>query len=217
MLYVVATPIGDPNEISLRALEVLKTCDLVICESTKETSQLLKFHGITGKKYELLNEHSKPEDLKFLLQECKDKKVALVSDCGTPAFCDPGADLVKQCAQNNIPMRSVLGASSLMGLISLAGLRLDQFLFRGFLPAENQARESAWLDLRKEKRPIVLMDTPYRLQKTLNDIEKHFSDHDVVLALDLTTEQERILRGRMSQIKKMSLPEKAEFILLITK
>lgn len=217
MLYIVATPIGDPQEISLRALQILKEADVVICESTKETSQLLKFHQITGKKYEVLDEHSKPEDLKELLQLCRTSKVALVSDCGTPGFCDPGADLVKLCGQNNIPVKSVLGASSLMGLISLSGHRLDQFLFRGFLPAENQARETALMELRKNKQNIIIMDTPYRLQKTLNDVEKHFAERELVLALDLSSEKELLLRGKISQIRKSSLPEKAEFMLLILK
>lgn len=217
MLYLVATPIGDPQEISQKALEILKEADVVICESTKETSQLLKFHQITGKKYEVLDEHSKPEDLKVLVELCHEKKVALVSDCGTPGFCDPGADLVRLCAQKNIPVRSILGASSLMGLISLSGHRLDQFLFRGFLPAENRAREMALQELKKQKQNIILMDTPYRLQKTLNDVEKHFADREVILALDLSTENEVVLRGRPAQIRQKNRAEKAEFMLLILK
>ncbi|MEK6773329.1 MAG: 16S rRNA (cytidine(1402)-2'-O)-methyltransferase [Bdellovibrionota bacterium] len=217
MLYLVATPIGDPQEISLRALTVFKMAEVVICESTKETAQLLKFHGITGKKFEILDEHSKADDLKYLLELCRQSNVALASDCGTPGFCDPGAELVKLCNQNDIAVKSVLGASSLMGLISLSGQRLDQFLFRGFLPAENQAREEALKELRKQKQAIIIMDTPYRLQKTLNDIERHFAERELVLALNLSNENEQILRGKISQIRKMSVPEKAEFMLLILK
>ncbi|MGZ3797060.1 MAG: SAM-dependent methyltransferase [Pseudobdellovibrionaceae bacterium] len=135
MLYVVATPIGDVNEISLRALEVLKAAEVIICESTKEASKLLRAHGISGKTYELLNEHTTAEEVKALAEICATQTAALVSDCGTPGFCDPGAHLVKLCRQKKIPVKSVLGASALMGLLSLSGERIDQFIFRVLLPA----------------------------------------------------------------------------------
>ncbi len=215
MLYLIATPIGDPTEITFKALDIIKKSDVIICESTKEASQLLKFHGITGKKYEVLDEHSKPEDLKELLDLCQNQTVALVSDCGTPGFCDPGADLVKLCSQSNIPVKSILGPSSLMGIISQSGVRLDQFYFRGFLPAENQAREQSLRELKKVNIPIIIMDTPYRLGKTLNEMEKHFADRPIVLALNLSTDNEQILRGRISDFRKIPIPEKAEFMLLI--
>src|SRR5437868_15076635 len=121
MLYVVATPIGDTSEISLRALEILKSAEVIICESTKEASKLLRAHGITGKTYELLNEHTTPDEVKALCEICANKNVALVSDCGTPGFCDPGAHLVKLCRQKKILVKSVLGPSALMGLLSLSG------------------------------------------------------------------------------------------------
>lgn len=215
MLYVVATPIGDTNEISLRALEVLKNCSLIICEGTKETSRLLRAHGISGKTYEILDEHSKPEDLQHLLSLCLQQDAALVTDCGTPGFCDPGADLVRLCRQKNIPIKSVLGASSLMGLLSLSGQRLDQFVFRGFLPAENEARRKALIELTREKRAIVLMDTPYRLKKTLQDMKDHFADRRLLLTLNLSQEDESILEGKIDKLLADVKHEKAEFMLLI--
>lgn len=215
MLYVVATPIGDIQEISVRALETLKSAEVIICESTKETSKLLRAHGITGKTYELLNEHSEPADVQALLKLCADKNVALVSDCGTPGFCDPGADLVKLCRQKKITVKSVLGASALMGLLSLSGERLDQFLFRGFLPAENEARKKALQDLQKEKRPMVLMDTPYRLKKTLGDLQEFFPKRRALLALNLSQENETILEGPAESLLKWLPYEKAEFMILL--
>ncbi len=215
MLYLVATPIGDTLEISLRALELLKNTELIICESTKETSKLLRSHGISGKRYELLNEHSTAEDVKDLAAQCAQSDAVLVSDCGTPGFCDPGADLVKLCRQKNIPVKSVLGASSLMGLLSLSGERLDQFLFRGFLPAENEARQKALIELQKERRPIVLMDTPYRLKKTLNDLAEHFPKRRALLALNLSQESEVLLEGPGEKLLNELPFEKAEFMLLI--
>ena len=140
MLYLVATPIGEVSEITLRALEVLKSANVILCESTKETSKLLKQLDIQAKKYELLNEHSTLDDLKRLTEICKNETVALVSDCGTPGFCDPGNDLIGLCRKQKIPVKSVLGASSLMGLLSLTSRRLNEFVFSGFLTAETEAR-----------------------------------------------------------------------------
>lgn len=215
MLYVIATPIGDVSEISQRALEILKTCDLVICESTKETSKLLRAHGISGKTYEVLDEHSRPEDKEALAKMCADKTAALVSDCGTPGFCDPGADVVRLCRQKGIAVKSVLGASALMGLLSLSGQRLDEFVFRGFLPAENEARARALKELTKEKRAIIIMDTPYRLKKTLGDMKDHFSNRKFLLTLNLSQEDEKVLEGTIDKIISGNTLDKAEFMLLI--
>ncbi|ASD62754.1 16S rRNA (cytidine(1402)-2'-O)-methyltransferase [Bdellovibrio bacteriovorus] len=215
MLYVVATPIGDVSEISLRALEILKNCDVVICESTKEASKLLRAHGITGKSYEVLDEHSTPEDKAALVPLCAEKTVALVSDCGTPGFCDPGADLVRLCRQKNVPVKSVLGASALMGLLSLSGQRIDEFVFRGFLPAENEARARALKELTKEKRAIILMDTPYRLKKTLNDMKEHFAQRRFLLTMNLSQEEEIVLEGSIDKLIGGLKADKAEFMLLV--
>ncbi|WP_413612545.1 SAM-dependent methyltransferase [Bdellovibrio sp. HCB-110] len=215
MLYLVATPIGDTTEITLRALEILKSCDVVICESTKEASKLLRSHGITGKTYEVLDEHSTPADKAALVPLCAEKNVALVTDCGTPGFCDPGADLVRLCRQKNVPVKSALGASALMGLLSLSGQRLDEFVFRGFLPAETEARGKALKELTKEKRAIIVMDTPYRLKKTLNDMKEHFSQRKFLLTLNLSQEDESVLEGPIDKIISGLRFEKAEFMLLI--
>ncbi|UXR64516.1 16S rRNA (cytidine(1402)-2'-O)-methyltransferase [Bdellovibrio bacteriovorus] len=215
MLYVVATPIGDVSEISLRALEILKNCDVVICESTKEASKLLRAHGISGKTYEVLDEHSTPDDKMALVPLCAEKNVALVSDCGTPGFCDPGADLVRLCRQKNVPVKSVLGASALMGLLSLSGQRIDEFVFRGFLPAENEARARALKELTREKRAIIVMDTPYRLKKTLNDMKDHFFQRRFLLTMNLSQEEEVVLEGSIDKLIAGLRADKAEFMLLI--
>lgn len=215
MLYIVATPIGDNSEITLRALEVLKTADVVLCESTKEASKLLKAHGLKAQSYEVLDEHTRPDDLKNLLSLCREKTVALVSDCGTPGFCDPGADLIGLCRKNKIPVKSVLGASSLMGLLSLAGRKVPQFFFRGFLPAENEERRKAWLDLKKHKEAVILMDTPYRLGKLLAETKEHLPNREVLLCLNLSQENELVLEGRIEDVLKSWNQDKAEFMLLI--
>jgi len=210
MLYLIATPIGDTSEISMRALEILKTTDTLIVESTKETSRLLKNYAISGKNYELLNEHSTEEDLQKLLSICKSKDVALVSDCGTPGFCDPGADLVRLCRKNKILVKSVLGASSLMGLLSLSSQRIDEFIFRGFIPAETEAREMEWIKLTKETRALILMDTPYRLKKMLSELQQYFSQRKILCVLNLSQENETILEDIPEKIISQLPFEKAD-------
>lgn len=215
MLYLIATPIGDTSEISMRALEILKQTETLIVESTKETSRLLKNYEISGKKYELLNEHSTEEDLQALLLICKEKDVALVSDCGTPGFCDPGADLVRLCRKNKIPVKSVLGASSLMGLLSLSSQRIDEFIFRGFIPAESEAREKEWFKLSRENRALILMDTPYRLKKMLAELKLHCSQRKILCVLNLSQENETTLEGTPEHVISQLPFDKAEFMILV--
>lgn len=215
MLYVVATPIGDKSEITLRALEILKNAPVIICESTKEASTLLKHHGITGKKYEVLNEHTKPEELPALLELCKAQDVALVSDCGTPGFSDPGADLIRLCRRNQVAVKSVLGASSLMGLLSLSSMKIPEFVFRGFLPAENNERKREIDKLKKESRAVILMDTPYRLKKLLSELKLVLPDRKALLALNLSAADETVLEGSLKELSDRLKIEKAEFMLLL--
>lgn len=214
-LILIATPIGNEQDISLRALQTLKDSQTIILEEFKESTRFLRAHGITGKNYEQLNEHSKPEDFRRLADLCEKQDVALITDCGTPGFADPGADLVRECRRRGISVRTFPGASSLMALLSLSSVRLDQFVFRGFVPAENEARAQAWKELHKESRAFVLMDTPYRFQKMLTEAGENLPDRKLLLALNLTQETEQILEGTASDLMKKSLPTKAEFMLMV--
>lgn len=214
-LFVVATPIGNPKDISQHALEVLKSADLVIGEELKELRQILKNAGVQAKAMDQLNEHSKPADILFLVQECRTKKVALVSDCGTPGFCDPGADLTKACHQAGIPVHSVPGASSLMALLSVCGVRLDQFLFYGFLPAKNELRDQAWGYVIHEARPVILMETPYRCEKLIEELTKNVPARLCVIGLNLTQANERIIRAKGKALPQMGPFAESEPIVLI--
>ena len=215
MLHLVATPIGDFTEITFRAVEILKSADVILCESTKETSTLLKRLEIKAKRYEILNEHTTLEDLIKLAEMCKNENVALVSDCGTPGFCDPGNNLIHLCRKNRVPVKTVLGASALMGLLSLSSQRINQFLFRGFMPAENEARSKEWIKLKLEKNAIIIMDTPYRLKKTLEEVVQHFNSRDILLVMNLSQDDEEVLEGRPSFVLQNLRFAKAEFMLMI--
>ena len=217
-LHLIATPIGNDQDISLRALDFLKTVEIIILEEFKESTRFLRAHGIVkgeGKTFEQLNEHSTKEDIQRLADLCEKREVALITDCGTPGFCDPGADLVRECRKRKLTVRTLPGASSLMALLSLSSERLDQFVFRGFLPAENEAREKAWKETQKETRALIIMDTPYRFQKTLQEVKQFFPDRKMLLALDLTSENERVFENYAAEILKETLPQKAEFLALV--
>jgi 16S rRNA (cytidine1402-2'-O)-methyltransferase len=215
MLFVVATPIGNAGDFTLRALETLKSADLIIGEELKVLRQILKTAGVQGTKLDQLNEHSRAADIEHFVEECRGKKVALVSDCGTPGFCDPGAELVAACAKAGIEIRALPGSSSLMALLSICGLRLDTFLFYGFLPAKTEARAKAWNELKREKRPFVIMETPYRCEKIIADLAEYFPERECVVGLNLTAPNERVLRGKGSDLKKQGPFEEAEPIILV--
>jgi 16S rRNA (cytidine1402-2'-O)-methyltransferase len=214
-LFVVATPIGNDKDFTLRALEVLKAADLVIGEELKALRPILKAAGVMAPAMEQLNEHSTGEDIEFLLGECRDKNVALVSDCGTPGFCDPGADLVAACRKAGVAVVSVPGASSLMALLSVAGVRVDSFVFAGFLPAKAGERDSALKALTKEKRALILMETPYRCEQLVKDLAAHFGGRECVLGLNLTQSNERVIRSLGRDLSKQGPFADAEPIVLI--
>lgn len=215
MLYVVATPIGHPDDLSPRARKILSSANAVIGEEWKELKQLLRLASATPKELYVLNEHSKKEDLQEFVELCRHKTVALVSDCGTPAFCDPGADLVKACQKENIKVHSIPGPSSLSTFISLCGVRLDQFLFRGFLPPRGDERIQALQELKSLNLAVVLMDTPYRLKRLLEDLKEHLGERRITLGLNLSMENEQILKGTAAQVLKILTVDKAEFMLLL--
>jgi 16S rRNA (cytidine1402-2'-O)-methyltransferase len=161
-----------------------------------------------------LNEHSKKDDLFELLDLCREKNVALISDCGTPGFADPGADLIRLCRQKGIAVTAAPGASSLMTLLSLSSQKIPQFLFVGFLPSDANERKTALLALKTEKRPWVLMDTPYRLKAVLQNLAEMMPKEMCLLGLNLTQENEVVLEGTFAEILKKCTLDKAEFILL---
>ena len=214
-LILVPTPIGNSADMSFRAKDVLQAASTIILEEFKESTVWLRAHGISGKTFEQLNEHSKADDIQRLRDLCRTQDIPLITDCGTPGFCDPGADLVRACREAGIAVKALPGPSSLMTLLSLSSRRLDEFVFRGFLPAENVAREKEWLQIAKEKRAVILMDTPYRFEKMLLELEKHFASRTCLLVTNLTQENELVLEGTPAALRKVPKEKKAEFLVLV--
>jgi 16S rRNA (cytidine1402-2'-O)-methyltransferase len=216
-LYIVATPIGNYDDITLRAINVLKEVDIIICEEPRQASTLLKKINVTPKELLSLNEHNEAEEASRILTTLfLGKKLALISDCGTPVFSDPGSTLIHTCVENGIRIIPVPGASSLMSTLSILDFKLEKFHFAGFLPRESSQRISELNRLKTIKDPIILMDTPYRLVKLLEELEITFGKGaKITLACDLTLPAETIYRGSLGSVRKQVGARKAEFILVM--
>lgn len=214
-LYVIATPVGHNDDMGLRALSILREVEVIITEERKEGSKLLRHHGISGIPLEVLNEHTDREDVDRLVEICRTRSTALISDAGTPGFCDPGAELVSRCRKAGIRVQSVPGPSSLMSLLSICGHRLDQFFFRGFISAKTEERVSQLAELKNVKIPVVLMDTPYRLKKILAELAVSHPENLILLGLNLSQVEEEVLEGTPKKVLSQLKVDKAEFVLIL--
>ena len=217
-LFIVSTPIGNYEDITLRALIVLRKVDFIICEEFKEGRRLLSRYKIEKKLIEL-NEHNEEEASDEILQMMLDgKSAALISDCGTPLFSDPGHLLVDLAIQNKVEVIPVPGASSLLAALVGSGLDFEKFYYYGWLSPKKDIRRKQLLDLKRRKETIVLMDTPYRLKTLMEDLVKILgSNIPCVLAFELTKEREKFYRGNagniLNHVEKENL--KGEFVLII--
>ena len=215
-LTLIAVPIGNMGDITLRALDSLKEAELFIGEERKPMFRLLKVLGIdTPQNFELLNEHSTAAEINDLAKKCKHKPTVLLTDCGTPGFSDPGAALVKACRELGISVTSNPGASSLTTFRSLCGVRLTQFDFLGFPPRESQLRNEFFQNLSRSQTPTIIMDTPYRLQKCLQELSTLAPKKNMVLGIDLTRGDEEFFSGTTLEVSRQCKDNKREFMILI--
>lgn len=217
MLYIVSTPIGNLKDISLRAIETLQKVDLIAAEDTRHTGILLKHYGIETPQTSFFehNEFKKAEYLIGRLNEGKD--IALVSDAGTPGISDPGYRLIQMARENNIPMTAVPGACAAVTALTLSGLPMDRFCFEGFLPVKSSARRKKLELMKDEERTMIFYESPYRLVKSLHDIEEVLDDPLVVVARELTKKFEEIKQGSASELAEYFGKKnvKGEIVLLI--
>jgi len=215
-LFVVAVPIGHPKDITLRAIEVLQSVAAVICEEYREGSTLLAKLGIQNELM-VVNEHNEEsESARIVELLAQGKSLALISDCGTPVFADPGHFLLRTVVQAGLSVVPIPGPSSLTAALSVCDFPLEQFVFGGFLPREKDRRRRELERLRGMRLPVILMDTPYRMVALLKEVAQVFGNkQQVMLACDLTLPSERIYRGEIQAVLKQIEKQKSEFVLII--
>lgn len=217
MLYIVSTPIGNLKDITLRALEVLKEVDLIAAEDTRHTRVLLDHYQITTPSTSYF-EHNQVKKADYLLGLLKQgKKIALVTDAGTPGISDPGYVLVKLAKENKIPITVIPGPTALVAALSLSGLPTDSFIFEGFLPPKPVARRRELEKLKGEERTIIFYESPYRIEKTLKDIAEILDDPRVVCVREITKKFEEALEGKASELllnPQITKP-RGEFVVLL--
>jgi len=201
LLYVVSTPIGNLEDITLRALRVLKEVDMVASEDTRHTGLLLKHYGIK-KRLESYHDFNKERKAPALIEELKSgRSVAVTSDAGTPGISDPCYLLVKLAIQENIRVIPIPGASALLSALVVSGLPTDRFTFEGFLPVKSGRRRKRLEELHEEKRTLIFYESPHRLLKTLQDISEILGERKMIVARELTKKFEEIKRGTPAEIK----------------
>jgi 16S rRNA (cytidine1402-2'-O)-methyltransferase len=201
-LYIVSTPIGNPDDLSLRALNTLKTVAVIAAEDPQCTQALLARHGITTPLISYHNDN-KEEKIPVLIQRMKEgQSVALVSDAGTPAIVDPGTLFIREAFRQDIPVVTVPGPSALLAALSVSGLPCDAFLFAGPLPQRSSARCALLRTLRAERRTVVCFESPRRLPATLQALRTELGNRRIAIACNLTTPQEQWIRGTIDEIAR---------------
>jgi 16S rRNA (cytidine1402-2'-O)-methyltransferase len=219
VLYVVATPIGNFSDITLRALEVLKTADLILSEDTRETDKLLRHYGISKAQIsyrDQIHERVMGKILEFLDMG---KSIVLVSDSGTPLISDPGFKLVRDVKKAGFKVVSLPGPSAVIAALSISGLPTDKFTFLGFLPKTAAHKEKLLKEYAQSEATVILYESPFRVEKTLNEIFKVLGDRTVSLAVELTKSHERVITDKLSNILSRinDVVFKGEFVILIAK
>jgi 16S rRNA (cytidine1402-2'-O)-methyltransferase len=218
MLSIVSTPIGNPDDITLRALRVLREANAVICEERREGARLLKHYQIENQIIDL-NEHTERARVPELIERLKrGETLALISDHGTPLLADPGGRLVERAIAAGIQVSAVPGTSALLAALVVSGLPLERFRFVGFLPAKKEERRAALAKLRDERYTWVVFDAPYRLLAVLEDLRGALgAERRVVVACNLTMPDENIVRGTAAQVAAhfAKHPFKGEFVVVV--
>jgi 16S rRNA (cytidine1402-2'-O)-methyltransferase len=213
-LYVVATPIGNLEDISLRALRVLKQVKLIAAEDTRATRRLLNFYDIKTP-LTSYHEHNKRTKLNYLLGRLEQEDVALVSEAGMPGLSDPGYELIAAAIEHGIPVVPVPGPSAVITALVVSGLPTDQFLYLGFLPRRHGIRRRLLKAVADEPRTLVAFEAPHRLAETLNDALEIFGDRRAAVCRELTKIHEEVFRGRLSQALEHFTQPRGEFTLVI--
>ena len=219
-LFIVATPIGNLEDVSLRALRVLKEVDLILCEDTRVTKILLEHYHIKTSTISY-HQHTKPEKMEYIFQLLQDgKNLALVSDAGTPGVSDPGNELAHFLLERDksIKIIPIPGPSALITLASIAGFPTDRFVFLGYPPHKNK-RKKFFEEVARSQYPVILYESPYRIIKTLQELAGIKKDMGVVVGREITKKFETIYRGAIDEVIEKAQKDKikGEFVVIVEK
>lgn len=217
MLYIVSTPIGNLEDITLRAIRILKEVDLIACEDTRHTKILTSKYGINTPLTSYF-QYNKIQKADFLIGKLKEgKNIALVSDAGTPGISDPGAHIINLAIQHRIPLTVIPGPTALIAALVISGKPSHKFAFEGFLSNKASQRQKRLKELTSEKRTLILYESPHRLTKTLADILEIFGDIELVVAREMTKKFEEVRREKVSALIEhfTSTRPLGEFIIII--
>ena len=216
-LYVVATPIGNLEDITLRAIKILKEVDLIAAEDTRHTLKLLNHLEISKPliSYHRHNEEIKVDMLIHKLQE--GQNIALVSDAGTPGICDPGEVVIKACIEDGISVVPIPGACAMINGLIASGMDTKEFVFLGFLPLHKKLRKEKLVEIEKSNKTVILYEAPHKLKATLEDLEPILGNRQVVLAREITKIHEEYIRGTIEELLDKIEGLKGEMILVIEK
>ena len=214
-LYIVATPIGNLEDITLRAIKVLKEVDIIAAEDTRHTLKLLNHLEISKP---LISYHRHNEDIKtdVLIKELKEgKNIALVSDAGTPGICDPGEEVIKKCIEEEISVLPIPGACAMINALICSGLDTKEFEFIGFLPLNKKNRKEKLEEIKNASKTIILYEAPHKLETTLKDLKEIIGNRKVVLARELTKIHEEYIRENIDILIERAKDLKGEIVLII--
>ena len=217
ILYIVATPIGNLEDITLRAIRILKEVDLIAAEDTRHTLKLLN-HLEISKPMISYHRHNEQVRTDNLIKELKEgKNIALVSDAGTPGICDPGEEIIKKCIEENIKVIPIPGACAMINALITSGIETKEFTFIGFLPLNKKTRKEKLEEIKKSNKTIILYEAPHKLKNTLNDLKFILEERNIVLARELTKVHEEYIRGSIEELIERADALKGEFVIIIEK
>jgi len=218
-LFIVATPIGNLEDLSMRALRILKEVDLILCEDTRVTKKILNYYQIE-KPILSYHQHSRLKKVNYILELLKQgKNLALVSDAGTPGISDPGGKLINFLIKTPglvIKIVPIPGPSAATAAASISGLPMDKFLFLGFPPTKRK-RKKFFQEVIKSKYPVIFYESPYRIIKTLKELSSFIGDREIVVCREVTKKFETIYRGKIEEvIKEIEKNPRGEFVVIVS-
>lgn len=214
-LYIVATPIGNLEDITLRALKILKEIDLIAAEDTRQTLKLLNYYDIHKP---LISYHRHNEDVKsdVLIEKLKQgNNIALVSDAGTPGICDPGEEIIRKAIENKIEVIPIPGACAMINALVASGIDTKEFIFLGFLPLNKKLRLQKLNEIENSDKTIILYEAPHKMEQTLKDLKQILNNRRIVLARELTKIHEEFIRKDINELIENIKNIKGEMILII--